>query len=305
MNQTHRLLSKVLLLGGLLLPSALRAEGSEANAFSVSKLAGEENATTQNESAHRYFRAGDFNKAEVAFERLVASDVSDGQTWYNLGVTQINLGKFRPAVLSFNAALEAGFGETARYHMAYALLSDGEVIGAMDHLRTFLLAQPKHDLAWTLLGHCLETYGRFAQAKECYQKALAINPNQGQALFRLESLPAQTEGRLPDPKVLPGSVLAPKDETVLAVPGEPLPTSRVLSSDGQTTPAHSGSLPPLSEAYHLSSDLPGGAILTPTQETDWSSVKTSSDSQKMSNTSEKTFTPPPPPKVDLPLEDLL
>jgi tetratricopeptide (TPR) repeat protein len=296
MTQTKRLLPKAILLGSLAFSSILTAEEAEGNHFIVSKLAGSDHPRTRNEKAHLQFRSGDYLKASKTFEAILANDPSNGQAWYNLGISQLNLQNYGSAIRSFHTAMKTGLGEKPRYHLALALVNQGEVIGAIDHLKSVVKTQPKHDLAWTLLGRCFETYGRFGQAKNCYKKALAIDPEQGQALFLLENLPQNTQGTIPNLAVMANSLKAPRDETS-TTRSEPLPLSRVLSRDGQATQAHQGPLPPLHKTYHLSSDMPNGVKLTPTKEADWTSIKKSQSKNRPLPTMA-------PPKVNIPLEEL-
>jgi tetratricopeptide (TPR) repeat protein len=298
MTNFKRFLPQVLLLGSLGFSAPLSADETESNAFIISSLAGDEHPRTRNEKAHLLFRDGEFNKSAKIFEALLTNDPTNAKAWFNLGVVQLNLGNSASAIQSFHAALKLGMGTKARFHLAYALVNGGEVLGAMHHLKTLLRVEEKHELAWTLLGRCYETYSRFAQAKECYQKALAINPNQGKALFFLENLPKDTKGNIPNLSNRNTRRSAPQDETSLARSASPLPLSRVLNEMGKATQAHMGALPPLHQTYHLSSDLPNGVKLIPTKEADWTALKkTSKKSPVIAPTVE-------PPKVAIPIEDL-
>ena len=56
---------------------------------------------------------------------------------------------------------------------------------AVIHFRKALEINPSFWRAWYLLGDCEEQLGQLALAKESYQKALAIEPNEVAPMYRL------------------------------------------------------------------------------------------------------------------------
>ncbi|HYO64688.1 MAG TPA: tetratricopeptide repeat protein [Archangium sp.] len=58
----------------------------------------------------------------------------------------------------------------------------GNVADAEKRLRAHLQAQPRDDLAWTLLGHVLLDLNRPAEAEAAYAKALEIEPRRIEAI---------------------------------------------------------------------------------------------------------------------------
>lgn len=301
MTRSMRSISKVLILGSLGFFSDLVAEDVEANGFIVSELAGGHHPRTRSEVAHREFRSGDYQSSAKSFENVLANDPNNGQAWYNLGVVQLNLKQYDEAIRSLHSSMKTGMGEKARYHLAYALANSGEIIGAIGHLKTVLKSEPEHELAWTLLGRCYESYGRLGQAKKCYEKALSIDPELGQAIYFLEKLPQQTQTKIPNLKLADGGNIAPSDETQVDSADYYLPLSRVLRDDGKTSSAHRGPLPPLHHTYHLSSDLPGGVTLKPTVESNMQELK-AEETKEMAGP--EPLVAPEPPKIEIPLGDL-
>ena len=274
---------------------------------------------------HGYYRKGDYKSATKAYYGNTKKNPKDGSSWYYLGLSYLKLNQFNYATQVLNTAVEISPREEVQYHLALALHQNGEVQQAVQCLRALLQQHEKNDLAWTLLGRSYESLGQFAQAKTCYNKALAIAPHQGQALFFLERLDSKLplgslqlgSGSQKSAPALAESPLAPANgEATMApsatqsVPQGLIPRSRMLSRLEKAQ--ESSDLIPLLQCYHLSADAPEKG-LAPTKVMEWEKASPASGSKDEGKTAEPAIPAPEGdaieleksvPQLSLPMEDL-
>ncbi|MDD1679094.1 MAG: tetratricopeptide repeat protein [Methanomicrobiales archaeon] len=63
---------------------------------------------------------------------------------------------------------------------AYA---EGHVEKALNYIEQVLKKDPKHTMAWTLKGNCLDLSGKYEEALESYDTAFKLDPSDPDILF--------------------------------------------------------------------------------------------------------------------------
>jgi tetratricopeptide (TPR) repeat protein len=134
--------------------------------------------------ADAYFRLGialeklgDIGGAIVAYDRATELLPSLTEAWFRAGALVYELGHRDEAIGCFRRAVATG-GNTSfgRLGKARALLAEDRNRDAEQVLRKTLALDPGNALAHDLLGNLLSEFGRFDEARECFQRAIAIAP---------------------------------------------------------------------------------------------------------------------------------
>jgi tetratricopeptide (TPR) repeat protein len=134
--------------------------------------------------ADAYFRLGiAFEKlgnvrgAIAAYDRATQLLPSLTEAWFRAGALIYILGHLDEAIGCFRRAAAAG-GRTnfGRLGKARALLIEDRDQEAEQVLRETLVADPRNALAYELLGNLLSEFGRFDEARACFERAIAIAP---------------------------------------------------------------------------------------------------------------------------------
>src|ERR1700736_6611210 len=134
--------------------------------------------------ADAYFRLGialeklgDIGGAIVAYDRATKLLPSLTEAWFRAGALVYTLGHRDEAIGCFRRASATG-GNTSfgRLGKARALLTEDRNQEAEKVLRKTLVRDPKNAMAHDLLGNLLSEFGRFDEARECFQRAIAIAP---------------------------------------------------------------------------------------------------------------------------------
>jgi tetratricopeptide (TPR) repeat protein len=134
--------------------------------------------------ADAYFRLGialeklgDIGGAIVAYDRATELLPSLTEAWFRAGALVYTLGHRDEAIGCFRRAAATG-GNTSfgRLGKARALLTEDRNQEAELVLRKTLALDPQNALAHDLLGNLLSEFGRFGEARECFQRAIAIAP---------------------------------------------------------------------------------------------------------------------------------
>ncbi len=134
--------------------------------------------------ADAYFRLGialeklgNIGEAIVAYDRATEFQPSLTEAWFRAGALVYTLGHRNAAIGCFRRAAATG-GKTSlgRLGKARALLAEDRNREAEQVLRHTLALDPKDALAHDLLGNLLSEFGRFDEARECFQRAIAIAP---------------------------------------------------------------------------------------------------------------------------------
>lgn len=134
--------------------------------------------------ADAYFRLGialeklgDKRGAIVAYDRATKLLPSLTEAWFRAGALVHTLGHREEAIGCFRHAAATG-GKTSfgRLGKARALLTENRNQEAELVLRKTLAVDPTNAMAHDLLGNLLSEFGRFDEARECFQRAISIAP---------------------------------------------------------------------------------------------------------------------------------
>ncbi len=120
---------------------------------------------------------GDIGGAIFAYDRATELLPSLTEAWFRAGALVYTLGHRDEAIGCFRRAAATG-GKTSfgRLGKARALLTEDRNQEAEKVLRHTLALDPKNALAHDLLGNLLAEFGRFDEARECFERAIAIAP---------------------------------------------------------------------------------------------------------------------------------
>src|SRR6202035_2575435 len=122
-------------------------------------------------------KLGDIGGAIFAYDRATELLPSLTEAWYRAGALVHTLGHRDEAIGCFRRAAQSGpktrFG---RLGAARALLTEDRDVEAERVLREMLVRDPANALAHDLLGNLLSEFGRFAEAHECFTRAVTIAP---------------------------------------------------------------------------------------------------------------------------------
>src|SRR5271165_80009 len=134
--------------------------------------------------ADAYFRLGialeklgNIGAAIVAYHRATELLPSLTEAWFRAGALAYTLGHRDEAIGCFRRAAATG-GKTSfgRLGKARALLTEDRNQEAELVLRKTLALDPNNAMAHDLLGNLLSEFGRFDEARECFQRAIEIAP---------------------------------------------------------------------------------------------------------------------------------
>src|SRR5271168_4106445 len=122
-------------------------------------------------------KLGDMGAAIVAYDRATQLLPSLTEAWFRAGALVYTLGHLEEAIGCFRRAAATG-GKTSfgRLGKARALLTEERNQEAELVLRKTLAVEPDNALAHDLLGNLLSEFGRFDEARECFERAITIAP---------------------------------------------------------------------------------------------------------------------------------
>jgi tetratricopeptide (TPR) repeat protein len=134
--------------------------------------------------ADAYFRLGialetqgNVRGAIVAYHRATELLPCLSEAWFRVGALVYTLGHRDEAISCFRQASATGGKNTfGRLGKARALLTDGRNQEAEQVLRKTLARDPTDAMAHDLLGTLLSEFGRFDEARECFQRAIDLAP---------------------------------------------------------------------------------------------------------------------------------
>ena len=108
------------------------------------------------------------------------------EAWFRAGALVYTLGYRNEAIGCFRRASATG-GKTSfgRLGKARALLAEDHNEEAEQSLRQTLAADPNNAMADDLLGNLLTEYGRFDEARECFDRAITIAPQLAGSYYEL------------------------------------------------------------------------------------------------------------------------
>jgi Flp pilus assembly protein TadD len=168
------------------------------------------NAAIQHDLGLAYLEVGDLPDAIAALQRAVASSPRYADAYFRLGIALEKMGNVAGAISAYDRATQllpslteawfragalvhtlghrdraigcfrqaANGGKTSfgRLGKARALLIEDRNQEAEQVLRETLVADPKNAMAYELLGTLLSEFGRFDEARACFERAIAIAP---------------------------------------------------------------------------------------------------------------------------------
>jgi tetratricopeptide (TPR) repeat protein len=122
-------------------------------------------------------KLGNIAGAIVAYDRATQLLPSLTEAWFRAGALVYELGHRDEAIGCFRRAAATG-GKTSygRLGKARALLAEDRNQEAERVLRQTLALDPKNAMAHDLLGNLLSEFGRFDEARECFQQAITSAP---------------------------------------------------------------------------------------------------------------------------------
>ena len=134
--------------------------------------------------ADAYFRLGialeklgNIGKAIVAYDCATRLLPSLTEAWFRAGALVYELGHRNEAIGCFRrAAVTGGKTSFGRLGKARALLAENRNQEGEQVLRETLVADPRNAMAYDLLGNLLSDFGRFDEARACFERAIAIAP---------------------------------------------------------------------------------------------------------------------------------
>ena len=122
-------------------------------------------------------KLGDIRGAIVAYDRATKLEPSLAEAWYRVGALVYDLGHRDEAIGCFRrAAVTGGKTNFGRLGKARALLTEDLDEEAEPVLRQALVADPMNAMAYDLLGNLLSEFGRFDEARACFERAIPISP---------------------------------------------------------------------------------------------------------------------------------
>jgi tetratricopeptide (TPR) repeat protein len=122
-------------------------------------------------------KLGDIRGAIVAYDRATQLLPSLAEAWFRAGALVYTLGHREEAIGCFRrAAVTAGKTSYGRLGKARALLIEDRNQEGEQVLREALVADPENAMAYDLLGNLLAEFGRFDEARACFERAIAIAP---------------------------------------------------------------------------------------------------------------------------------
>jgi tetratricopeptide (TPR) repeat protein len=122
-------------------------------------------------------KLGNARGALVAYDRATKLSPTLSEAWFRAGALVYILGHLDEAIGCFRrAAATGGRTKFGRLGKARALLIEDRNQEAEQVLRETLVADPRNALAYELLGNLLSEFGRFDEARACFERAIAIAP---------------------------------------------------------------------------------------------------------------------------------
>ena len=122
-------------------------------------------------------KQGDIGGAIIAYDRATQLNQSLTEAWFRAGSLVYEMGHREEAIGCFRRAAatggKSGFG---RLGMARALLIEDRNQEAEQVLRQLLARDASNAMAHDLLGTLLSEFGRFDEARACFEQAITIAP---------------------------------------------------------------------------------------------------------------------------------
>src|SRR5580693_944479 len=122
-------------------------------------------------------KLGNIDGAIAAYGRATELLPSLTEAWFRAGALAYTLGYRDQAIGCFRRAAATGDRNSfSRVAKARVLLTEDRHQEAEQVLRETLVADPRNAMAYDLLGNLLSEFGRFDEARACFERAIAIAP---------------------------------------------------------------------------------------------------------------------------------
>lgn len=122
-------------------------------------------------------KSGDVHGAIAAYDRATELASSLTEAWFRAGALVYTLGHRNEAIACFRRASATGANSTfGRLGKARALLTEDRNEGAEKVLRRSVALDPGNSMGYDLLGNLLSEYGRFDEARACFERTIALAP---------------------------------------------------------------------------------------------------------------------------------
>ena len=122
-------------------------------------------------------KMGDTSSAVSAYDRATQILPSLTEAWFRAGALVYTLGHREEAIGCFRrAAATGGTTSFGRLGRARALLTEERNDEAEQALRQTVARDPNNAMAHDLLGNLLTEFGRFDEARACFERAIALAP---------------------------------------------------------------------------------------------------------------------------------
>jgi tetratricopeptide (TPR) repeat protein len=167
-------------------------------------------------------RAGRVTEAIAAYERLLEQRPALPDSWYNLALMYRRARRFDDALAAYDSALSHGLSGPEEAHLNRGVIYADDLRRpdlAERELAAALALNPRYLPALLNLGNLHEDRGRRAEAREAYERVLALEADHPLALARLAGLHAPEGpddpmiGRVARAQARPG--LGPADKAEL------------------------------------------------------------------------------------------
>ena len=135
--------------------------------------------------------AGRLAEAEAAYEALLARWPDLPDSWYNLGVLQRKARRFDAALASYQQALDRGVTQPEEVHLNRGVIFSDHLRqddAAERELRAALALNPTYIPALFNFANLQEDLGKRDEALAAYERLLALDPRNYEALARHASL---------------------------------------------------------------------------------------------------------------------
>jgi tetratricopeptide (TPR) repeat protein len=121
-------------------------------------------------------KEGNMRGAIAAYDRATKLIPSLTEAWFRAGALVFTLGHREEAIGCFRRAAATGRTNFALLGKARALLIEDRNHEAEQVLRQMLIRDPMNAMAYDQLGNLLSEFGRFDEARACFERAIAIAP---------------------------------------------------------------------------------------------------------------------------------
>lgn len=176
-----------LLLGSLLMEAGKQSESIAQLTEAVTLRP--RSAEAENALGEAYSSFGDFKAARGPFEKAVALEPDFGVAQMNLGEALLQSGELDASAKHLDHASKllgkSDDGAQAHYLRAKIYTAQNEIDKAADELRTAVAIRPAFPQAWSDLGEARKTLLDDAGALSAFERAVALDPNDFVAQYRL------------------------------------------------------------------------------------------------------------------------